>query len=202
MKKLVLFDLDGVLLDSRTNMEQAWAEVREKTGLDIPFSDYFPLIGRPFRDILGCLGVTTDLTRIEETYMAASLYFLSNAAFYPQTEKALALLQRNGKTLGIVTSKDPVRTKAVLSQLAADFKVIQCPASPYRGKPAPDHLLLAMAETQIDPADTVFIGDMETDHQAAVRAGIDYIHASWGYGPAILGIKSIKSIRLLAEHLI
>jgi phosphoglycolate phosphatase-like HAD superfamily hydrolase len=51
-----------------------------------------------------------------------------------------------------------------------------------RGKPAPDHLLMAMAQAGSDPAETVYIGDMAADHEAARRAGIDYAHADWGYG--------------------
>jgi phosphoglycolate phosphatase len=201
MKKLVLFDLDGVLLDSHDNMEKAWSEVREKTGLNVPFSDYFALIGRPFQDILKCLGLTEKLAEIEEAYMAASLYFLSNATFYPKTRETLAALQAQGRQLGIVTSKDAVRTKAVISQLKLNFSTIQCPTAPYRGKPAPDHLLLAMAEAGVDPKDTVYIGDMDTDYQAAVRAGIDYVHASWGYGLPIEAVPSLDSIDQLTDHL-
>ena len=201
MKKLVLFDLDGVLLDSRVNMEKAWGEVRQKTGLQVPFEDYFALIGRPFQDILNCLGITENLPEIEEAYMAASLYFLSNASFYAKTRETLQQLQAQGKLLGIVTSKDAVRTNAVISQLKLKFVTIQCPVAPYRGKPAPDHLLLAMAEAGVDPKETVYIGDMDTDYQAAVRAGIDYIHASWGYGLPIDAIASLNSIDQLPNFL-
>ncbi len=201
MKKLILFDLDGVLLDSRVNMEQAWAEVRKKTCIAVPFEDYFALIGRPFQDILKCLGVTDDLAAIEQAYMGASLYFLSNASFYPKTRETLKALQDAGMQLGIVTSKDAVRTKAVISQLNLKFSTIQCPVAPYRGKPAPDHLLLAMAESGVDPKETIYVGDMETDHQAATRAGIDYVHASWGYGLPIPSIAALDSIDQLPEFL-
>ena len=201
MKKLILFDLDGVLLDSRVNMEQAWAEVRKKTGTEVPFEAYFALIGRPFQDILQCLGVTEDLAAIEQAYMAASLYFLSNASFYPKTRETLKALQDAGMQLGIVTSKDAVRTKAVISQLKLKFSTIQCPATPYRGKPAPDHLLLAMAESGVDPKDTIYVGDMETDYQAAVRAGIDYVHASWGYGFPVDAVSALDSIDQLPKFL-
>lgn len=201
MKKLILFDLDGVLLDSRANMEQAWSEVRKKTGLEVPFEDYFALIGRPFQDIIQCLGITENIPEIEETYMAASFYFLSKASFYPRTRETLKTLLEQGRKLGIVTSKDAVRTKAVISQLKLDFATIQSPLAPYRGKPAPDHLLLAMAEAGVDPKETIYVGDMETDYQAAVRAGIDYVHASWGYGFPLDSISSLDSIDQLPDFL-
>jgi len=200
MKKLVLFDLDGVLLDSRKNMEQAWSEV-QKTGITVPFEAYFSLIGRPFQDILHHLGITENTRRVEQVYMAASLHCLSQAAFYPGTQEALQGLADRGQRLGIVTSKDKVRTEAVLSQLNIEFATIQCPHFPLRGKPAPDHLLLAMVEAGVDPDDTVYVGDMDTDYQAAVRAKIDYIHADWGYGEPIAGIPSLDSINQLPPFL-
>lgn len=201
MKRLVLFDLDGVLLDSRRNMELAWGEVRRKTKIEVPFESYFALIGRPFRDILKGLGITENLDVIEETYMAASFYFLSEAMFYPRTQETLQRLKDQGRSLGIVTSKDAVRTKAVISHLKLPFATIQSPKAPYRGKPAPDHLLLAMAEAGVDPKETVYIGDMETDHQAAVRAGIDYIHAAWGYGSPLESVPTLATISLLPDFL-
>jgi phosphoglycolate phosphatase-like HAD superfamily hydrolase len=39
-----------------------------------------------------------------------------------------------------------------------------------------------MAITQVDPKDSVYIGDMDVDFHAANRAGVDYLYAEWGYG--------------------
>ena len=59
---------------------------------------------------------------------------------------------------------------------------MQTPNSCFRGKPAPDHLLSAIAELNIDPKDALYVGDAEVDAMAALRAGVDYCHANWGYG--------------------
>ena len=47
-KKLVLFDLDGVLIDSKSNMRRSWECVIEEFALTVPFETYFSNIGRPF----------------------------------------------------------------------------------------------------------------------------------------------------------
>ena len=39
-----------------------------------------------------------------------------------------------------------------------------------------------MANAQVDPFDSIYIGDMDADFEASCRAGIDYLHAGWGYG--------------------
>ena len=64
-KDLVLFDLDGVIIDSRDNMELSWTAVRAETGVTVPFADYFGLIGRPFREILSMLGIEDGHDAIE-----------------------------------------------------------------------------------------------------------------------------------------
>lgn len=200
-KRLVLFDLDGVLLHSHENMRQAWEVVLAKTDVDRPFEDYFAQIGRPFKDIMQLLGVRGDLERIEKVYMTASFEFLANATFFPGVKEALAEIRDLGVKMGVVTSKDAPRTKAVLAQLDISFASVQSPNGRFRGKPAPDHLLVAMAEAGEDPADTIFVGDMETDWHAACRAGIDYVHAGWGYGEPLASIPTLESISQLPRFI-
>jgi phosphoglycolate phosphatase len=147
------------------------------------------------------LGVTADVERIEKVYMTASFDFLANATFFPGVRAALAEIRDQGVKMGVVTSKDAPRTKAVLAQLDISFASVQSPNERFRGKPAPDHLLVAMAEAGEDPADTLFVGDMETDWQAACRAGIDYVHAGWGYGEPLPSIPTLESISQLPRFI-
>ena len=202
MKRLVLFDLDGVLLHSQENMRQAWDVVLQKTEITSPFENYFALIGRPFKDIMSHLGVTTDLEKIEKIYMTASFDFLSQATFFPGVKETLMHIRDTGVKMGVVTSKDAPRTKAVLLQLDIRFVSVQSPNDRFRGKPAPDHVLMAMAEAGEDPADTLFVGDMETDWQAACRAGVAYVHAGWGYGEPIESAHTLNSIMELPNYIL
>lgn len=50
-KKIVIFDLDGVLIDSIKNMEISWKHVSFKYGLNIKFEEYKKNIGLPFDEI-------------------------------------------------------------------------------------------------------------------------------------------------------
>ena len=181
-KKLVLFDLDGVLLDSRSNMERAWAEVKTRLGVATSFDEYFSHIGLPFQIILGKLGLAERGEQIETVFRATSSAYLDLAVFYPDVESTLIAMSKSVLELGIVTSKDATRTNAVLDRLPIEFSTVQTPNGECRGKPAPDHFLLAMEEAGVQPVQTVYIGDMEVDFKASQNAGIDYIHAGWGYG--------------------
>ncbi|WAP67645.1 HAD family hydrolase [Jiella pelagia] len=181
-KSLVLFDLDGVIVDSRSNMEAAWTAVMRDTGVTVPFSAYFAEIGRPFQDIMARLGLAHDGRRIEATFRRTSSLLLGETPLFDGVEPMLAAAAASGVKLGIVTSKDSARTQLVLDRLDVHFMIVMTPEERMRGKPAPDHLLYAMAMCNIDPAETIFVGDMESDAEAARRAGVDYAHAEWGYG--------------------
>lgn len=180
--KLFLFDMDGVLLDSKSNMSLAWAAVREQFPEAPPFEEYFKHIGRSFSDIMKILRLSEKSDTIEAVFRRESLSRLDTYEFFPQVVEVLFMLQSAGKLIGIVTSKDAVRTRAVVDMLGVKFDVVQGNDGKYRSKPAPDMLMVAMAEAGVDPSETIYVGDMSVDQQAARRAGCSYAHASWGYG--------------------
>lgn len=183
--QLILFDLDGVLIDSKSNMEHAWNAVREEFPyITSTFEDYFAKIGRPFNDILILLGIVHD-PMIQYVYNRASIANRHVVKPFNGVYELLGKLQTLGYILGIVTSKDHERTTMMLDDADIskffDSRMIMSPTQDFRGKPAPDQLLHAMALANVDPANTIYVGDMHTDAQAASRAGCNFIFAPWGY---------------------
>ena len=51
-KDLIIFDFDGVLINSKTNMKKAWLYACKHNGLHVPFANYFKHLGLLFRKIL------------------------------------------------------------------------------------------------------------------------------------------------------
>jgi HAD superfamily hydrolase (TIGR01549 family) len=180
---VALFDLDGVLIDSRSNMEAAWREVNAECGYGVPFDRYFAHIGLPFRDILRALGLRARLAEAEAIYARASIANFERIVVYPGIVEALATLRRAGLPLGIVTSKDARRTALAIARIGSRFDVVQAPATGLRGKPAPDQLQAAAASLGVSPRRAIYIGDMPVDELTARNARMSYAHAAWGYGP-------------------
>ncbi|MCP3821827.1 HAD-IA family hydrolase [Streptomyces sp. A3M-1-3] len=180
-ERALLLDLDGVLLDTRPVMREAWRKVQEDHHLDIPFAAYEAHLGREFSDIMERLGVV-DADGVHRTYGAASTAAAHLAQEFIGITDVLHAFVAAGWRLGVVTSKHVDRAGPLLAQLGCPFGTVRTPTGSGRSKPAPDPLLLALVELGVDPASAVYIGDMPVDREAATRAGVPYIHAAWGYG--------------------
>ena len=193
-----IFDLDGVLIDSEHMMKQAWNLCMLEHELEQPFSEYFKHIGKPFRDIMRELDVE-DVEAVKHTYDKASIELMEHCLeFYDDVETVLGYLKQENK-IAVVTSKTAERTNVILDHLDVEFDYVVSPKKGLRGKPAPDQILFCLAMTQTDPKDAVYIGDMQVDYEAATRAGIDFIHASYGYGKCDHSVKSIENLNSLLD---
>ena len=180
-KKLLIFDLDGVIFDSKKNMELAWNETSKKYNLNILFPLYFKRIGMPFLEILKSLGVKPK-NEIYQCFKDISLKKIHVIKPYKYVIDQLKLLKKNNIKFSIVTSKDFKRTKFLLRKFNIQPNTIHCPNNRLRGKPYPDHLLNSLKKNKVKPKDACFFGDTEVDFLAAKKAKIDFIFAKYGYG--------------------
>ena len=179
--KAYIFDLDGVLIDSKKMMSHAWTKCQLEHNLDQPFSEYFKHIGKPFRDIMKELGIENS-DAVKNTYDKASMQLMDEfLVFYPGGEDTLNKLKK-GYKIAVVTSKTAERTKVILEKLDVEFDYIVSPKKGLRGKPAPDQILWCLAMINTDPKDAIYVGDMQGDYDASQRAGTGFIHATYGYG--------------------
>jgi HAD superfamily hydrolase (TIGR01549 family) len=178
----ILFDFDGVILNSRENMRRSWASVQQVCGVTAPFEAYFNHIGKPFQDILSALGIEGDRALIERTYFAASSSNAASLRLFPGVRDVLLALASLRTPIGILTSKDPVRTRQFVDQFELPTSHLYCPTPLLRGKPEPDLFRLAAADWGCSTGDITYVGDMSVDEQAARGFGARYIHVEWGYG--------------------
>ncbi|MDO8189170.1 HAD-IA family hydrolase [Conexibacter sp. JD483] len=191
--RLALFDLDGVLVDSRDAMEEAWEAVQRDLGVTVGFAAYFREIGRPFADIMERLGLSDEAEEIERVYRATALRTAPRVPAFDGIEEALETLAIAGVKLGVVTSKARPQTYWTLSQFDVPFETVQTPESRHPGKPSPWPLLIAVNEARVDVEDAVFIGDMDVDCAAARHAGMRFLHAAWGYGARPAGAAQLQT---------
>jgi len=186
-----------VLIDSKENMRVSWDFVSKEFNLGISFSSYFSNIGRPFKDILDVLGLTENQPEIEKTFNHKSLEKSDLISTYSGVNELIYDLKKANKKIGIVTSKNKNKTEKFLKKFNLHFDIVETPNKILRGKPYPDHIINAMKVLEYKPCETLYIGDMIVDYQAAESAHVDFLHAGWGYGDANNSTKIVKSINEL-----
>ena len=181
-KKLILFDLDGVLIDSRPNMMLAWNFVNKKFNLRKSFKEYFKFIGIPFPDILQKLGIYKNQFAIEKCFISKSSSQINLIKAFPYVSKTLSELKKKGKIVGILTSKDIGRTKKILKKIHIKPQVLKCPEPNVPGKPNPFQILKILEDANISSDEAVYVGDMYVDFLTANNANVDFIFVEYGYG--------------------
>ena len=182
-KKVLIFDLDGVIFDSKTNMLFSWSKVQDIHSLKkIKFDKYFQNIGRPFYDILKIIGIKKHHKKILLTYQSESIKRINLISYYKNALKIIRLFHKKKFILNIVTSKDIKRTKFILGKNKKYFSYVECHNKKFKGKPDPYLINNLIKKLRVEKSDCIYIGDTNIDYQTAKNSKIDFMFAEWGYG--------------------
>lgn len=178
-----MFDMDGVLIDSRRSMFNAWSCVCDKFKIDIPFKSYLAHIGLPFESILSNLGIAESLHgEIKYLYgssVSKSSHLITLYRGIPYVLHRLSLLNFR---IAIITSKEFFRADYICDVFGIPCELLITPEFTRRGKPHPDPIVYALSRLCIASDQSIYIGDMLTDRLSAESANVMFLHASWGYG--------------------
>tara|TARA_B100000989_G_C19512726_1_gene459969 strand:+ start:620 stop:1255 length:636 start_codon:yes stop_codon:yes gene_type:complete len=183
---LVLFDLDGVLLDSKKNMQVSWKAVNRKYKLKINFSKYFENIGIPFFQILNKLKIkpkkNSFYKKIKLTYDKVSKKDTASLNLYKGSKIFLRKLKNKGILTCILTSKDAIRSKVFLKKFNIKVNKLITPETIKFPKPYPYAVNQLKRKYKIKHNHILFIGDTIYDYKCAKNAKVNYAHVNWGYG--------------------
>ena len=177
--KIIIFDLDGVLINSLPNMKKALKLTSKKLYLKLSFKKYKKFLGLPFEKILENMKIENDYKKIKRYYELYSLKYINQIKIKKNFLKELRVLKKN-YYLAIFTSKSKKRTKKIINKykIFDDCVTID---DVKKGKPMPEGLLKIIKKFNIKKKNAVYIGDSIYDYQCAKRANILYLHAKWGY---------------------
>lgn len=186
---MILFDLDGTLVDTAHDLAYALNLQRERHGLTaLPLDVIRPYASHGSK---GLLSVGFDLTPEEDSFPAMREEYL---ALYDQVltrqpilfegiAELLAKLEEMSEPWGVVTNK-PRRFTQPLMQNIGLLQRAACVVSgddAPRPKPYPDTLLLACIQADVSPETCWYVGDAERDIQAGKAAGMQTVVALYGY---------------------
>ncbi len=187
MKKGIIFDMDGTLWDSSENVAVSWTEKVRELGYD------FPDITQ--QDVMGVMGLTMD--RIADKLFGSlpleerrelldrccdneEQYLLRHGGvLYPDLEKTLIRLKKKYH-LYIVSNCQSGYIETFLEHYGFGeyFDDIECYGNNLKGKG--DNIALIVSRNGLDRA--WYVGDIQGDYDSTMEAGIDFIHAAYGFG--------------------
>ena len=193
----ILFDLDGVLFDTKKNMEKSWNDVNKNFNLKIKFEDYFSKIGVPFQKILKKLKIKKKKIRIEKYYQKKSVSYIKLIKLYPKVISTVNYLIKKNYKIAIVTSKDKKRSLQLIKRFKLNITLVISPTQKMRGKPYPDQIIKALKIKKTLNKNAVYVGDTKIDYLAAKKSFVNFIFAKYGYGK--IKNKNLKYISSFEE---
>ncbi len=189
--KLVLFDVDGTLVDSQNIIVAAQRAAFQAHGLEPPSRERsLSIVGITLVQAMATLaGPKAPAESIAETYKQVFNELRKDPAYaeplFPGAAEVLErLAAREDVRLGICTGKSRRGVAHLIDTHGWErfFTVIKT-ADDAPSKPDPGMILQAMEETGASPSETCMIGDTTFDMQMARAAGATPIGVSWGYHP-------------------
>jgi N-acetyl-D-muramate 6-phosphate phosphatase len=203
--QLVLFDLDGTLVDTAADLAAAANRQRADRGLEpLPLEDLRPMASHGAR---GLIAVALGRAPGDADYDSLRAQFLEyyeqalcvHSRLFDGMEATLEALEHAGIRWGIVTNKiarftGPLVERLGLSERAAC--VVSGDTTPH-AKPHPAPLLHAITEARSTATATIYVGDDLRDVQAGRAAGTGTVIAAYGY----LG-KDVDINRWGGDHII
>ena len=188
--RLVLFDVDGTLVDSQAEIMSAMQVAFDRVGLALPNrADVLSTVGLSLTETFQTLIPQADaalIAAISQEYKTA--YFENRMAgarpvLFDGIDTVIRrLAQRDDLVLGVATGKSRRGINALIDMYdwQGVFVTVQV-SDDHPSKPSPSMILAALGETGVDAHCAVMIGDTEYDMQMAQSAGVQALGVSWGY---------------------
>ena len=188
---LLLFDLDGTLWDSAPAVAEAWNEIfrRESPGLKpLTVDDIHGVMGMTMKEISLALYPDIDMPRRDEIFDLCCRYEVEYlydhcGTLYPDFRSVMEALKAEGYELAVVSNCQEGYVKAFLVSSGASDLFIDYEEWERTGLTKGENIRLVMERNGYSKG--IYIGDTKKDQEAALLAGIPFIHAAYGFGETV-----------------
>ena len=176
----ILFDFDGLILDTETPIFQAWQEMYRKYGEELILADWAEILGKsveemePLKDFFRDLDSDNDQQAILEQISRREIELVGKQRSLPGVTELIQKARESGLKLGIVSSSDLkwVRTHLQRLRLEKFFDDVSCADEVPKAKPDPALYHLGLKKMNLTPEKVVVLEDSPNGILSAKRAGL------------------------------
>jgi len=177
--KLVVFDFDGLILDTEVPVYEAWQEIYGEHGVTLAFEKWAQCIGTadtfdPCVDLQDALGRALDAAALRGRHRTRTDALIAAQAILPGVREYVDEARRLGLRLGVASSSDRRWVEGHLQRLGLRerFDVIRCADDVARVKPDPALYRAVLEATGVRAEEAVALEDSPNGVLAAKRAGL------------------------------
>ena len=189
--KVVIFDLDGTLIDSLEDLGTAVNHAMDQKGFPRhTLAEYRQMVGHGVRNlVMQALpaSLQADDALVDECLGVFKAYYTAHIDVhtrpYPGMENLLRQLHENGVLLAVASNKFQSGTEHLVAKLfpGIPFVAILGNREGYPLKPDPEIVGEVLRKAGVSRSEAVMVGDSLTDMKTAENGGIRGIAVSWGY---------------------
>ena len=191
MIKVVIFDVDGTLVDTVDMHAAAWQRALKEFGKEVDFSAVRAQIGKGGDQLLPVFLSREELDQFGEELekRRGEMFkeeYLQKAKAFPQVRELVERIQRDGKRVVLASSakRDELEHYKKVTHIADLLEGETSADDAERSKPEPDIFLAAMKETgNPEPSEAIVVGDTPYDAIAAAKANLKTIGVLCGGFP-------------------
>lgn len=193
-KKLILWDLDGTLINTIEDLGEAVNHALRERGLPLHGMDeYRKMVGHGVRNLVTqALPAAPQANEalIDEVLASFRAYYQAHIDVhtrpYTGMPELLTQLQAQGVRMAVASNKFQEGTELLVREFFPDIDFVAVlgnrPGFPL--KPSPEIVQDVLARAGVAPEDALMVGDSPTDMRTAANGGIDAIAVTWGYRTA------------------
>ena len=184
--KHICFDLDGTLVDSHKTIYNATIKSLKDLNIlnNIDEEIFREKIGMHFVDIFEDMNIpVNDFEEFIQVYKNNYFLFIDDSELYPDVSNVLSYFSQRGFRISLLTTKAQDQAEKILKhfKLSDYFNVIMGRRNGIAHKPSPEPLLLICKELEIDPIESLIVGDTEMDIQCGQNANVKTCAIIHGY---------------------
>lgn len=182
MIKALIFDFDGLILETETPDYMAWRKIYGEHGHDLPLSTWLKVVGSafsphtfdPYLDLENKMGHPIDRRQLAALHNTYETQIITSLPIMPGVEQIIADARQLGLKLAIASSSDRAWVEGHLRRLGLlyHFDAILAAEDVAHVKPAPDLFLAALDALDVAPDEAIILEDSANGVAAARAAGI------------------------------